>query len=226
MVYANRPAHNRLELSGQVFGRLTAVSICGSTSSGQKIWLCQCACGGEARTTATKLRSGHTLSCGCIQRERAASANTKHGLLTRSSKRDLIDSYGNMLDRCYNENSEHFHHYGGRGIHVCDRWRFGEGGKTGFQCFAEDVGERPNGLTLDRRDNDGPYEPSNVRWASRKEQARNRRSNLLIPLGAELVSVAEYAERTGIKYSTLINRIRRGWQPSQLTAPLKWGGGK
>lgn len=218
-----RKAHNRLDLTGQVFSRLTAVSQAERNRHNQTTWLCKCECGREVVVSTHKLRSGHTTSCGCFQRQRAAEANLKHGLMQRGNRHELIDVYTNILDRCYNEKSEYYADYGGRGITVCDGWRFGVQGKTGFQCFVEDVGERPKGLTIDRRDNHGNYEPSNVRWASRKEQARNRRSSLLVVLDGHLVSVAEFSERTGINYGTVIGRVRRGWDPSQLAAPLKRG---
>lgn len=82
-----------------------------------------------------------------------------------------------MLDRCYNPDHASYHHYGGRGITVCDRWRYGVVGKTGLECFIEDMGPRPEGLTLDRRNNDGNYEPGNCRWATWSEQLTNRRPN-------------------------------------------------
>lgn len=212
---------NFVDLVGQRFGRLTVSLYAGRSKHGNSIWLCLCECGGEARTGTTKLRSGHTTSCGCLQQERTRAAATRHGMLPRGVRHPLLDTYSNILDRCYNAQSEYFDDYGGRGITVCDRWRFGENGKTGFQCFVEDAGERPEGLTLDRRDNDGHYSPSNIRWASRKEQARNRRSNLLIPIGDEMVSVAEFSERTGLNYGTVISRIRHGWHPSLLGSPLQ-----
>jgi len=82
-----------------------------------------------------------------------------------------------MLARCYNERTKRFKHYGGRGITVCDRWRFGENGQHPFECFIADVGRRPSvDLSIDRIDNDGNYEPGNVRWATDEEQNRNRRN--------------------------------------------------
>jgi hypothetical protein len=114
-----------------------------------------------------------------------------------------------MRRRCSNSNARYFKDYGGRGIKVCTRWL----GRDGFENFFADMGECPVGFTLDRRDNDGDYEPSNCRWATRKEQARNRRSSRDITIDGRTMTLAAWAEALSVKYTTLRNRLYAGTWP-------------
>ncbi len=119
----------------------------------------------------------------------------------------LCNTWYMMKHRCQNPKNIGYYLYGGRGIEVCDRW-------LDFWAFVEDMGERPEGHTLDRIDNDGPYAPWNCRWATGKEQKKNSRRNrnerVLVYQG-EALNVAEWARKLGIKYITLSKRIDRGW---------------
>ena len=118
-----------------------------------------------------------------------------------------------MLSRCRNPKSKDFARYGARGIVVCERW-------MKFENFLADMGARPLGMTVDRERGEGNYEPGNCRWATPKEQARNRRSNVLITFQGHTASIAEWAERTGLERKTLENRIRVGWPVMKaLTTP-------
>lgn len=109
-----------------------------------------------------------------------------------------------MLRRCLTPGVANFHLYGGRGITVCDRWK-------SFENFLEDMGERPPNTQIEREDNDGNYSPENCRWATSREQARNRRSNTLISCDGETRSQVEWSEITGIKETTIAERLVRGW---------------
>jgi hypothetical protein len=109
-----------------------------------------------------------------------------------------------MLQRCTNPNRPTYRYYGGRGIAVCERWR-------SFQAFVSDMGERPDGGSLDRINNDGNYEPGNCRWATTKEQARNRRSNRMLEIDGERMPVVVASERWGVPRYTLYSRLYDGW---------------
>jgi hypothetical protein len=195
-----------IDLTGQRFGRLMALSYAGKGSNGA-LWLCRCDCGGEKVVIGSSLRSGNTASCGCLV---GASWRT-HGM----GSHPAYGSWDNMITRCTNPRHNAWSHYGGRGIAVCDRWR-------GFAAFWEDVGATwAPGLTLDRIDVNGNYEPSNVRWITQKEQMRNTRANRMCETPWGRITVAEASERSGIHHGTLGNRIRRGWPVDRLFDPVQ-----
>lgn len=115
----------------------------------------------------------------------------------------------NMRQRCANPNNPRFVDYGGRGIKVCERWR-------SFENFLADMGERPKGMTLERRDNDGDYDPSNCRWATRVEQATNKRNNSYLTYQGETLCVADWARRLGVRAQFLRVRLARGWPVEEV----------
>lgn len=166
-------AHNRLDLTGMIFGRLTVIGYSRTDKNRKAIWRCRCECGERPAVAAYKLTSGHTKSCGCLQRE-AGDANLAKGhaenFIHGRVGTPTYKSWDAAKQRCFNRNDDHYPAYGGRGITMCERWR------SSFLNFLADMGERPEGTTLDRYpDNDGNYEPGNCRWATMKQQSNNRR---------------------------------------------------
>lgn len=161
------------EMVGHVFGRLVVLRQATSDRHGKRRWQCRCECGRIVETNASSLRRGLSRSCGCLQREATVRNNLKHGLLVRTAKHPLIGVWASMIQRCTNPKSKDWKNYGARGITVCARW-LGEGG---FKNFVEDMGPRPVRLTLERRNNDAGYSPSNCSWATRIEQRHNRRDS-------------------------------------------------
>lgn len=193
----SRPAAN---LVGQRFGRLIVIERAPQLSVGNVRWRCLCDCGGETVTQAGSLISGRTLSCGCVKAELALIANTTHG----KSQSATYRSWAKMKARCTNPKAKEFVNYGGRGIQLCDRW-------YEFENFLADMGERPEGKTLDRIDNEGNYEPSNCRWATWAQQSMNKRNTRNFTLDGETLHLNEWAARWGLPRATLIHRLERGW---------------
>lgn len=153
------------DLSGKIFERLFVVRPLRRTKSRHVVWECHCVCGALVEVVGAKLTNGHTRSCGCLQAEITGRINYKHGLS------HTIKEYGvwkAMRQRVSNPNFEGYANYGGRGIRVCSRW-------DSFENFLADMGPCPQGLTLERKDVNGHYEPSNCVWATRTEQSRNQR---------------------------------------------------
>jgi hypothetical protein len=199
-----------MDLTGQVFGRLTARLI---DRSGKRIrWVCDCECGGKAVVAVSDLIGSHTRSCGCLWRETVPGHNASH----RRTGSYLHRIWGLMIQRCHNPNNPAYPKYGGRGIVVCQRWR------ESFEAFAADMGERPTDRhSVERKNNDGNYNPENCVWATRSEQARNRKSSRLLTLDGVTRTAAEWSEITGLMSWTIRQRIDRyGWTVERaLTTP-------
>lgn len=192
-----RPA--RLPVPGHTYGRLTALRSASGVDRGI-MWACRCICGNEVEVNRYSLIAGTTKSCGCIKKERGYNGYRTHGL-SRSPEHRVWRS---ILQRCLLPSSPSYAYYGGRGITVCEEWR------RSFMAFLAVVGERPSlRHSIDRIDPNGNYEPGNVRWATPKEQARNRRNNRIVVLDGTSMCLTDAAERIGWSFSKLQARLRR-----------------
>jgi hypothetical protein len=182
----------KLNLVGQRFGRLMVIAEAPQVGK-QRRWVCHCDCGGEALITTCGLRTTGTKSCGCLAREhmqRVGLSCRAHGESWRQHQTPEYRTWAGMRARCRNEKLHSFQYYGGRGIRVCDRWR------DSFEAFLADMGRRPSSNhSIDRINNDGNYEPGNCRWATRAQQAQNRRNNPR-PIVGSLNSWAKLTEDT------------------------------
>lgn len=143
-------------------------------------------------------------------------ANSTSKSAPKKQVRPEYSSWSAMKTRCCDDRHRAYPWYGGRGITVCDRWLHGEGGKTGFACFVADMGLRPLGTTLDRRDSDKNYEPGNCRWLDARKQSLNTRANVRVTIGGETKSVIEWARERGVDDKTIYARIDRGWPAEKL----------
>ena len=191
---------NNNDIVGKKFGRLTVCSY--SHSNGySKYYLCKCDCGNQKTVFRGNILYGKTLSCGCLQRERAIEYNQ-----LPSNRMQLHRILNKMISRCENVNDNRYYRYGLRGISVCDEWQSFEP----FYQWAISNGYADN-LTIDRIDVNGNYEPSNCRWTTSYEQSRNKRTNHYIEINGEKKVITDVALEHGISCESIVNRLNKGY---------------
>lgn len=198
---------------GKVYGRLTVEAAVYTKPKIAKdkqygyIYglLCSCSCGNKKVIAHVDLTSGHTRSCGCFKSEETSKRNYKHGLTYTPAWR----SWNSMTDRCYSPSSSAYYKYGAEGITICDRWR----GSNGFNNFIADMGERPEGHSIDRIDGSKGYFPENCRWADAYQQSNNQKSNVKVTYKGRVYNVSQLMRKFGVytKAGTYYGRLSRGW---------------
>lgn len=193
------------DIAGQRFGRLVAMKPAGHDKGKRLTWECRCDCGKMTVVPGHTLRDGRTVSCGCYRDEKIGDRARTHGM--RSVP--LYRTWKGISQRCYNPALKHYARWGGRGIGMHKPWR------DSFIAFFDYVSQLPHygeiGYSIDRIDNDGNYEPGNIRWATRIEQNRNTRKNHLITFDGETKCVTEWSESTGISAIVIFSRLYAGW---------------
>lgn len=201
-----RKWHRFESLLGKRINRLTVIQFDGFLGQ-HTAWLCVCACGGIKRVSSCNLKSGNVKSCGCLRADRLFKT---HG----HSDTPEYAVYQSAKARCTLPTVPNYHLYGGRGI----EFRF-----DSFEAFITEIGFRPSPKhSLDRIDNDGHYEPKNIRWATGMEQSRNRRTNRLLEWRDKRATVAEWAQMVGLSSNTISTRLNRGWTIERtLTTPKR-----
>ncbi len=206
-----------IDMTGMVCGLLTVLRR--EPCEGRIQWRCSCKCGNEHVARGEDLRSGKITSCGCIRRHNASLLNLSHGDSRVGAVTHEYETWLAMVRRCNDPNVAGYHNYGGRGITVAPCWL----GDTGFQNFLSHVGRKPSPQhTLDRIDNSKGYEPGNVRWATRTQQARNTRRNRFLTHVGRTQTVKEWAIELGVHPDALYSRLRLGWSDEEaLTTPVR-----
>lgn len=222
-----------IDLTQMRFGRLTVIKKIEKPSGSKDrhcLWECLCECGNKTKVRTDKLRNGEVKSCGCYKVEMAVerilgynheklkNEPSEEEIRNRRQRKRIYNIYRKMIERCYNEKNGHYRYYGLKRITVCDDWR------KSFESFYKWAmnNNYQDGLSIDRVDVFGNYEPSNCRWTTMKEQANNKRKTVYLLIGDERVTLSNISEVTGIGYRTLWHRRRKGWTTEELLQPLHY----
>lgn len=208
------------DLTGKRFGRLLVIGVDHRRiSSGRQVpyFKCQCDCGGVKVILGYSLSCGKTNSCGCVMKEETIKRSTKHGYANRNNLSPEYKSWAAAKGRCTSESNNGFQNYGGRGIKMCQEWI------DDFQAFLSDMGTRPPRTSLDRIDNNKGYSPDNCRWATRKEQNNNQRSNIILTHEGRSQGLSKWADELGIPRKVIYDRLfRYQWSVQRaLTNPIR-----
>lgn len=202
------------DLTGMKFGRLTVIERA-ENKNGRVHWNCTCDCGNTCVVMSKHLISGHTQSCGCLNLIKLAARSCTH----KMTNTKIYKIWCDIKKRCLNQNCNQYYNYGGRGIKICDDW------KDDFLAFYEYVSKLEHfdeeGYSLDRIDNNGNYEPNNVRWADWKTQCGNTRRNNCVEYNGEKMLITHAAQKIGISAAALRARIKAGDTGAKLFRPAQ-----
>lgn len=205
------------DLSGQIFGRLTAISLYRRDEKSNSYWLCKCICGNESVVRIGDLTSGNTKSCGCYHTEKNARLIAERNKTHNESGTRLYNIWRGIKQRCRYKRNVSYKNYGGRGIDVCNEWY------NSYETFRDWalLNGYEDELTIDRVDNEKNYEPDNCKWSTHKTQANNRRSSKIITHNGHSKTLSQWAEHLNVKKSTLSMRLQSGWSESEtLDKPI------
>lgn len=200
-----------------VNGRLKQIGssfrVSGKYKNRSAVFLCEC--GNRKVIEVSQVSAGNTMSCGCLNAESRVATHTKHGHSKVGNRSSEYQTWYSMKQRCENKNNTAWDNYGGRGITVCEEWQ-------DFSAFLDDMGTKPFGYSIERIDNNSGYSKDNCRWASRKEQQRNRRENIMFEFNGKTQCLTEWSEELGISPATVFSRLHRGWSVEKsLTHPIR-----
>lgn len=207
---------NPINVTGEVYGLLTALRRVGVNNRGSSLWELRCQCGNFIVRSLELLRRGVVRSCGCLRSATCAARNRKHGEAVRGQASKEYRTWVVMKRRCSDTNFAGYSEYGGRGVTVCERWLV-------FDNFLADMGRAPSEEhTLDRLNPLGGYSPENCRWATRLEQGSGRRDNRLLTIDGQTMTVSEWSRKVGISAHVICGRLRLGWPVDRaVTTPVR-----
>lgn len=203
-----------IDITGERYTRLVALNRCQGKRK-KVAWLFRCDCGNEVEKLLENVRSGVTKSCGCLRIDTTRERSLTHGHRVGRKTSATLKSYQHAKSRCTNPNDEKYPHYGGRGISMCARWM------DNFENFLSDMGECPEGLSIDRIDVNKDYEPGNCEWANTHQQARHRRDNVIVFHEGKEFVLKDFAAYMGVSYKTLHAKIKyKGMTPHEAVSCL------
>lgn len=185
---------------GEIYNRWKILEFVEINKFYEKVYKCQCECGTISNVSLSDLKSNRSVSCGCYRREISKELNTKHGL--KDSR--IYETYSSMKQRCYNPNNKSYSDYGGRGIYICEEWL---NDFINFYNWSIENGYE-EGLTIDRKDNDGPYSPWNCRWVNRTTQANNKRNNVMVQIFNQEYPLSTITNRFNVVYERTRRHVR------------------